>query len=284
MRAILVLLACGIFLTACDTTASLQELRAATPAADPYAASLASGYRDYAEETLVDYDWWISKYFADKGLMAAYGREVQPEEPGQWDIAASALPEMTGARATLMTALAQSRAAQPELSAQAVLAYDRWIEVQHYGWNEPEITARREAFYAALGRLQVAATTPANTAPRVETPPTPVETTSTILYFPFDSDRLEQSAQAALAKLVEDIKAAGEVSVVINGHADRAGSEAYNLKLSEHRAKFVESALIAAGVPARLLHYFAFGESDPAVPTPDGVREPRNRRVEIFIE
>jgi hypothetical protein len=66
--------------------------------------------------------------------------------------------------------------------------------------------------------------------------------------------------------------------------ADRVGSEQYNLDLSQRRARFVVGALKQAGISEQLLKYFAFGESDPAVPTEDGVAEPRNRRVEIFIE
>ena len=77
---------------------------------------------------------------------------------------------------------------------------------------------------------------------------------------------------------------AGNVSISINGHADRAGTETYNMDLSERRARFVMKALEEAGVPAKLMQYFAFGETDPAVPTADGVREPKNRRVEIYIE
>ena len=156
--------------------------------------------------------------------------------------------------------------------------------MQHNGWDAGKIEERRDAFFASLGKLEeVHAVQPGMNAPSSE-PGQAVESTSTILYFPFDSDSLGDSAQAALKQLVHDVLAAGNVSVTINGHADRAGTEAYNLDLSERRAKFVQKALAQAGVPIKYLHYFAFGESDPAVPTEDGVQEPRNRRVEIFIE
>ena len=49
------------------------------------------------------------------------------------------------------------------------------------------------------------------------------------------------------------------------------------------KGQIVDAAMID-GIQSLLTHYFAFGESDPAVATADGVREPRNRRVEIFIE
>jgi OmpA-OmpF porin, OOP family len=68
---------------------------------------------------------------------------------------------------------------------------------------------------------------------------------------------------------------------VIAGHADRSGTDAYNLALSEQRAQNVARALAARGVPASALDVQGFGESRPRIPTADGVREPQNRRVEI---
>jgi OOP family OmpA-OmpF porin len=278
MRSIVLALITLCLLTACDTTQSLKELRVAPVASDPYQQALAEGYKQFAEVKVANYDWWTSKYFADKGLMAAYGRDTQPEDPKNWDIPATMLPTFEDARRKLLAAVALNKTTQPVAAAAAVVTYDRWVEVQNNQWDVAKIEETRDAFYAALGKLSEAH--PAETA----TPPEPVESTSTILYFPFDSDKLGDSANNALAELVRYIQSAGNVSITINGHADRAGTEAYNMDLSERRAKFVMKALEAAGVPAKIMKYFAFGETDPAVPTADGVAEPKNRRVEIFIE
>jgi len=277
MRGFVTALLSLLALTACDSTASLQELRHAQPSADPYQAALASRYQEFAEEKVASYDWWTSKYFADKGLMAAYGRDVRAEDPAQWDIPKTMQDEFAEARNQLMQAVEASREEQPAEAAQAVVAYDRWVELQDDQWNEPRIADARDDFFAALGTLK-------STAAPKATGAMPVETTSTVLYFPFDSTALDDRAKAAIGELVGYLKDAGNVSININGHADRAGADAYNLSLSEHRAKLVMDALIAAGVNAEILHYFAFGESDPKTPTDDGVREPLNRRVEIFIE
>ncbi len=266
-------------LTACDSTSSLKTLRATAMSGDAYQSALASHYRTYAEQKEAAYDWWTSKYFADKGLMAAYGRDITPEDPANWDIPATLLPEFTDARTKLLAGIANNRTTQPEQAAVAVLAYDRWVELQHNRWNVAAIEEQRDAFFARLTQLEevhsAAGGTPATS---------PVESTSTILYFPTNSDRFGDSAQAAIAQLVQYVQAAGNVTISINGHADRAGAAAYNMRLSERRARFVMQALKAAGISEKLMHYFAFGETDPAVPTRDGVAEPRNRRVEIFIE
>ena len=67
------------------------------------------------------------------------------------------------------------------------------------------------------------------------------------------------------------------------GHADRSGSDAYNVELSRRRAEAVASLLASAGIPRASITTDARGEEQPRVPTADGVREPQNRRVEITV-
>ncbi len=278
MRNALVALLSLMLLTACDSTASLKELRRAEPSSDAYQSALASRYQDYAEQKVAAYDWWTSKYFADKGLMAAYGREVLPEDPASWNIPQTMQDEFAEARNQLMAALPSAKQSQPAQAATAVVAYDKWVELQDDAWDEPRIADARDDFFAALGALKP------GDANAQAAAPTPIETTSTVLFFPFDAASLTDTAKAAIAELASYLQSAGNASININGHADRAGSDDYNMSLSEQRAKLVEEALIEAGVPQSMLHYFAFGETDPKQPTDDGAREPLNRRVEIFIE
>lgn len=268
-------------LTACDTTASLDELREATPQGDAYSKALAEGYRDFAEQKAAVYAWETSKYFADKGLMAAYGRDIEPEDATNWEITPAAQPEFAEARAKLIEAITANRSTQAEMAAAATVAYDKWLVHAYSNSGLSAIAEQRDTFYAILTKLSEAQVAVSETVP---TTTIPEETTSTVLYFPMDSDHLGDTAQAALAQLVAYVKSAGNVTVSINGHADRVGSEQYNLDLSQRRARFVVGALKQAGIDGKLLNYFAFGESDPAVPTADGVAEPQNRRVEIFIE
>ena len=277
-------------LTACDSTRSLKALREAEPSADPYLVALAEEYRIYAEEKLRVYDWWTSKYFADKGLMVAYGRAVEPEKPGQWDLIAA---EFSDARARLMKAIEMYKTSAPELLAVAVVDYDRWLELAHNGWDEGRIEGARSMFYATLEELEQPLEEPAEAHAALKSSPSQrqeenipsvAETTSAVLYFPFDADTLTGSARAALDTMLGYVRSAGNVVISINGHADRVGSDDYNMTLSDRRARFVVQQLEAAGVPRKQIEYFAFGESDPKVPTADNVAEPHNRRVEIFLE
>jgi OmpA family len=76
----------------------------------------------------------------------------------------------------------------------------------------------------------------------------------------------------------------GGVRISATGHADRAGPEDYNMALSLRRADAVREALITSGVSPDAITVAGRGESEPAVPTPHGVKEQANRRVEIVLQ
>ena len=71
--------------------------------------------------------------------------------------------------------------------------------------------------------------------------------------------------------------------VEVVGHTDSSGSNADNARLSERRAKAVADGLVALGVPQTVLAVDWRGESELAVPTPDGTKEPLNRRSTIAV-
>jgi OOP family OmpA-OmpF porin len=106
---------------------------------------------------------------------------------------------------------------------------------------------------------------------------------SYLVFFDFDSSQLTADAQSIVATAAADALAGGSPSLNVTGHTDRSGSDAYNQALSIRRATAVQNALIAGGVPAGIIVIRGAGESEPLVPTADGVREPQNRRVEIVI-
>src|SRR3546814_15044079 len=68
------------------------------------------------------------------------------------------------------------------------------------------------------------------------------------------------------------------------GHADRSGPKPYNERLSKRRAEAVRAALVQQGVSAGEVGVVSKGETDPLVPTQDGVWDTQNRRVEIVLQ
>lgn len=111
-------------------------------------------------------------------------------------------------------------------------------------------------------------------------PPEPLPA-SGVLYFDFDKADLNSEASATLASMIENIKDRELGGITVAGHADRAGPPDYNMKLSQRRANTVAAELIKSGIPARIVTTEAYGETQPAVETPDGVPEQANRRVVV---
>jgi outer membrane protein OmpA-like peptidoglycan-associated protein len=111
----------------------------------------------------------------------------------------------------------------------------------------------------------------------------PVPAASFTLYFMEGSTELTEESMAQLNEVVDAYKAHKPAKVYIIGHTDRAGDAGLNMRLAMDRAKVVEQQLRAVSADFDTIEVRSFGENDPLVPTPDGVAEPRNRRVEILI-
>ena len=100
------------------------------------------------------------------------------------------------------------------------------------------------------------------------------------VYFDSDSTEINATGQAEIDSALREVPQASNWAVT--GHADRAGTERYNMKLSLRRANAVRAALIARGVSPDLITVAGRGESEPDVPTADGAREQANRLVRII--
>ena len=119
--------------------------------------------------------------------------------------------------------------------------------------------------------------------PAVATGRAAAEPSKFTIFFKFDSASIMPTQSDALDAIVAAAKAGKQVRLVVSGHADRAGPELYNVFLSRRRALTVKGALYRRGLNRDWITITAHGETRPRVTTPDGTREPRNRRVEIII-
>jgi outer membrane protein OmpA-like peptidoglycan-associated protein len=102
-----------------------------------------------------------------------------------------------------------------------------------------------------------------------------------MVFFDWDKYNITPEAQRVITDAANYAKQSGAKQVRIVGHTDTSGSAAYNLKLSERRAQSVAAALERQGIPATSMTLVGRGQTDLLVPTPDGVREPQNRRATI---
>lgn len=83
--------------------------------------------------------------------------------------------------------------------------------------------------------------------------------------FTFGKSDLRAEGQTALDELVKTLVKLNpsESAIVVIGHTDRIGSDSYNLKLSEQRAKSVMDYLVSKGVPSNLIAARGVGKSQP---------------------
>jgi len=115
-------------------------------------------------------------------------------------------------------------------------------------------------------------------------PPPPVSSPSFMVFFDWDRSNLSAQALQTIKQAAAAFKAKGNARITATGHTDTSGPENYNMALSLRRANAVKDALVREGVPATAIAVVGRGEQGLLVPTPDGVREPQNRRVEIVIQ
>jgi outer membrane protein OmpA-like peptidoglycan-associated protein len=109
-----------------------------------------------------------------------------------------------------------------------------------------------------------------------------VRLTSDVL-FDFDSAALRPESRTTLRELGENFRQYPDNQLIIEGHTDSVGTEAYNQRLSEQRAANVADYLIDQGVQASNVVVYGFGEARPKSSNDTAEGRQLNRRVEIHI-
>ena len=102
--------------------------------------------------------------------------------------------------------------------------------------------------------------------------------------FAFDSAVLTASDKAGLDKVIERLKANPDEKVQINGYADSQGNAAYNVDLSQRRAKAVKAYLVDNGICAKRISTKGYGATDFVAPNDTKANRAKNRRAELVIK
>jgi outer membrane protein OmpA-like peptidoglycan-associated protein len=103
------------------------------------------------------------------------------------------------------------------------------------------------------------------------------------LYFVEGKDEFTDESKRAFDSVFSEIAKRPVPDVLVIGHTDKVGTDAFNDPLSRQRAEVVRRALVARGIGAENIVVIGRGKREPIVPTADGVAEARNRRVEILV-
>lgn len=118
-----------------------------------------------------------------------------------------------------------------------------------------------------------------------------IQRNADLLAVTFKSDVLFDTNSAALKpgsydemnRVAQVLNQYPETTIVIAGHTDGAGSEAYNQQLSERRAAAVKNALTGQGVNPARMSTIGYGESKPIADNNSEYGRQMNRRVDITI-
>jgi OmpA-OmpF porin, OOP family len=124
---------------------------------------------------------------------------------------------------------------------------------------------------------------PAAPPPAPPAPPPPPTHQVYLVFFDWDKYNITPEGMQILEAAAAHYRAGGAVQIQVTGYTDLTGSPGYNQRLSERRAGAVAAVLERLGVPRNEMIVAGRGMNDPRVPTPLGVREPQNRRVEIVF-
>lgn len=211
-----------------------------------------------------------SEHFNHKARNAGMGSPVLPDEPMDRNLDPDSRSTFEAARYDLLLFFNDLRAREraPATAADAQVSFDCWMEAVEAGRDQTAEQCRR-AFEDAMASLAA------------ETPDTP---RPFVVYFAFDSATVDGTGQAIIDRAIAEAARFGAGGFSVTGHTDRAGSEDYNARLSLDRAQAVAATLRARGISASDISIAGRGESENAVATADGIREQKNRRVEIVVQ
>ena len=104
------------------------------------------------------------------------------------------------------------------------------------------------------------------------------------IYFDFDSDTLDNQAQELLQEKAMWLRDNLDDNVVIEGHTDDRGTNAYNLALGERRAESAKAFLVNLGISGMRLTTISYGEEKPVDMGQNEEAWAKNRRAGFVLE
>jgi len=222
----------------------------------------------------------------------------------------------TAALAVPMVASAQAPAAPTPAQLRAANGADNWRSTDGTVWrNGTNELCWRDAFWTPAtahpfcdGALKPPPPPAPAPAPRVAPPPPPppaavvrppvapavvpvappVAVNEKVTFesganFDFDKSVVKADDQAKLADLVDKSKAIALEVMVLTGHTDSVGADAYNQKLSIARADAVKNFLVGKGVEKNRVYTEGKGEKSPLADNKTAEGRAKNRRVSVEV-
>jgi len=158
------------------------------------------------------------------------------------------------------------------------------VEVDHLAY----LTARRAAIAAALADERAALAEieelgQESAELQVQQTDRGLVVTLGDILFDVDRAQLNPGGDLQVARLADALHQMPDRNVLIEGHTDSAGSDAYNDDLSQRRADAVEDLLIIQGIEPTRVVTRGYGERFPVTTNDTAAGRQQNRRVEVVI-
>jgi peptidoglycan-associated lipoprotein len=104
------------------------------------------------------------------------------------------------------------------------------------------------------------------------------------VFFDFDKATIRPDAARTLDTNIGWLKANSSALILIEGHCDERGTNAYNLVLGERRAKATQDYLVARGVAPARITIVSYGEERPACTARNEACWAQNRRAHFLTK
>jgi outer membrane protein OmpA-like peptidoglycan-associated protein len=200
------------------------------------------------------------------------------------------LAQLTEQRLEIARAVAQQRMAQADIRQ---LGRERELLLQEARAREAQLAQQKaERAQQEAAQAQQAARMAAARATQLEQELAAFKARETArglvltlgdVLFEFNQADLKAGSMQKLYPLVTFLQENPTRNVVIEGHTDNIGSDAYNQDLSERRAEAVRNFLIQNGIRAERTTAQGWGKSYPVTSNDTEAGRQQNRRVEIII-
>jgi OOP family OmpA-OmpF porin len=242
---------------------SISELENTKREGFEFSTELSKEYEMFAKKQSREYNDQIDgQHFAVKGIQAASGLEVLPEDPRDWNVSEEDLGKLLDARSRLLMTIHKSgRNINPTLAAKTQVLFDCWVEESE---DDPANAGFcRDGFHKSIVALETAVY---KDAPIFK------------VMFGYEQAALTKEAETVLEDAVKIAKNLDKHRITLIGHTDGAGSRKSNLMLSQKRAEAVKDALIKMGIAHNRIFFVGGGELDTGKHV-----DPLARRVDIHI-
>jgi OmpA-OmpF porin, OOP family len=103
------------------------------------------------------------------------------------------------------------------------------------------------------------------------------------VFFDFDKWELRPESYIELKRVVKLLKENPSIEIEMSAHTDSKGSDEYNFKLSDNRARSVMEYILSKGIAPNRINSQGYGETQPVATNDTDEGRQLNRRVEFKI-